>query len=1125
MRNGCSWVDGRRWTIGGGLWLALVCGCVFARVVHAQGNSRPNVLLIYVDDLRYDGLGITGHDFVETPNLDQRIGGQGVNFRNSFVNCPLCSPSRASLMTGQYATTHGYTVNDDVNSVPDERLPIYQHALRSAGYRTGLVGKWHMDSYFDARPGFDYWAAFQGQGFHTNPQLRVKKDGGPSITVNGTGFTTTILTDYAIDFLDDYGTGGTRAEPFALTLSYKAVHAPHGDQYTESGGVYAGEVIDRPPNAQPAYGGYDINEEKPVFSRPGVGGLTLNNTMGNSVQISQMEMMKDIDANIGRVLDTLEARGLDDNTLVIFTSDNGFFWGEHGRGDKRLAYEESIRVPLLMKGPGVEVGKTSDALVTNLDVAPTILRAAGVEVPKTMQGVPLNGLLSGSGGGPSRDAVYAEYYPEVKHPGIPKWEAVRTTTHLYVTYPDLGPQFDELYDIVNDTYQVNNLLEPQPAEQLPGETRQLREAMQHRLLEMRREANGVNPFTRKLVYGDPLDFSVTESGAVRNDPSVGRVGSSTDLPDEGYGRSAVLAFELPAVGDPALLERAYVTFSIVQQTGNVSTVNADLWAIGITDGDTRLAEHLEANTEIARPDRADNLKIQDNIIASGRHLARTFSDDQGATLLAGYLRDFYEAHPDYAGGRFLQVRLNPDRDLGATSTGWDIATMEAPTSATDPRPFTFRQPALALQFTAVTDPATLTWYGDGVNPGGDGVWTLTGNNWFDGTTVRAWVPGAKAIFSGTGGTVTLDFGVAASGGLEFASTGYTLTGAGLTLGGTAGGAVEVAGGAAVTIAAPLGGTTGLTKTGAGTLSLAAANTLSGATVVQGGTLQVANGGALAASPVTVQPGAAVKIEAGVTMRAPSLTLSGGRLDAAGTTILVNGTGTGIGQLVVGNGTISGLPGLAVSGSGHVSLPTTVRQAVDLSTLTVDQATGGKIDIGKGRINVAAGGIDATALRDDLIAGRNGGRFNGSTGIMTTAGAAGGGTMAAIGYRVVSGAATVAWAAFGDANLDGQVTATDVTLINNAAKFGQGPASGAVWAQGDFNYSGGVTATDVALFNNAQQFGKGSYLAFTGLGSSGGPLLVARVPEPGTWALAITGLTVTLGVIRRGRARSSSGPLR
>jgi len=695
---------GKGWALAVRTVMAVVIASGADRAMPAPSTPRPNILLLYVDDLRHDGLGVTGHDFVETPNLDQRVAGQGINFRNSFVNCPLCSPSRASLMTGQYAATHGLMVNDDVNAVPDERLPIYQHALRNAGYRTGLVGKWHMDSYFEARAGFDYWAAFQGQGFHTNPTLRVKKDGAASVTVTGTGFTTDILTDYALDFLDDYGTGGTRSEPFALTLSFKAVHGPHGNQYTQSGGDYAAQTITRPPNATPGYGGYDINQEKPIYSLPGLSGLTLNTTMGNSVQISQMEMMKDIDSNIGRVLDALEAKGLDDNTLVIFTSDNGFFWGEHGRGDKRLAYDESIRVPLLIRGPGVQSGQTSDALVTNIDIAPTILTAAGLPLPASMQGQSLNGLLSGSGGF-TRDAIFAEYYPEVKQPGIQRWDAVRTETHLYVTHPVAGSQYDELYDMVNDPYQMNNLLLPGPSAALPAETKQVLAEMQGRLQGLRQEANGINPFTRQLINGSTLDFSATETGVVLNDPAASRVGATTAAPASGYGRCAVLAYELPPIEDPSLLEQVFVSFHIIRQTGNVSNVRADLWAIGITNDSSPLAEYLQADDELGLADRADNLKLQDNIIVSGQHLARTFSNDNAAVLLGGYLRTFYEANPGYAGGSFLQVRINPDSALGAANVGWDISVMEA-LDETGSSLYTFRQPALVMQLEAVPEPGT-----------------------------------------------------------------------------------------------------------------------------------------------------------------------------------------------------------------------------------------------------------------------------------------------------------------------------------------------------------------------------------------------------------------------------------
>ncbi len=673
------------------------------RPAAGQPAKPPNILLLYVDDLRYDGLGATGHDFVQTPNIDQRIAGRGMNLVNSFATCPLCSPSRASLMTGQYPETHGLDRNDQVNAVPDERLPIYQKTLQSAGYRTGLVGKWHMDSYFEPRAGFNYWAAFQGQGTHTNPQLRVKQDATAVRTVNETGYTTTILTNYALDFLKDYGTGGSRTEPFALTLSFKAVHGPHGDQYTQSGGLYAGETIDRPPSALATYGGLDINAEKPAFSRPGYGGLHPNDTMGNSQQISQMEMLHDIDTNIGRVLDALEAKGLDNNTLVIFTSDNGFFWGEHGRGDKRLAYEESIRVPLLVRGPGIQPGQTSDALVTNIDLAPTILKAAGLGIPGTMQGKPLNGVLSGSAG-PTRDAVFASYRQELKYPEIPSWDAVRSQSHLYLTYPDLGSSYDELYDLAADPYQMNNLLRPGPINALPIGTQQALDTVQTQLHQLRREATSVNPFTRQIIPGSATDFTLTEGGVVRSDTDM-RVGAVVPLTGTDAGRSAILAYELPRLDDPSLLERAFVSFHIVRQTGNVSTVHADLWAIGITETATPLTEYLEADAEKNLANRADNVKLQDNIITSGQHLARTFSNDKASVVLADYLRTFYEAHPDYAGGSFLQVRLNPDRDLGNASIGWDIAAMETPTSATDATPYYFRQPALVYELGV---PATIT---------------------------------------------------------------------------------------------------------------------------------------------------------------------------------------------------------------------------------------------------------------------------------------------------------------------------------------------------------------------------------------------------------------------------------
>jgi autotransporter-associated beta strand protein len=267
--------------------------------------------------------------------------------------------------------------------------------------------------------------------------------------------------------------------------------------------------------------------------------------------------------------------------------------------------------------------------------------------------------------------------------------------------------------------------------------------------------------------------------------------------------------------------------------------------------------------------------------------------------------------------------------------------------------------------------------------------------------------------------------------------------------------IDVPDGQTVTRSVGQSGAIKYVKRGLGTLVLDASSGHTGTTTVEAGTLVVNAANALASSATTVQAGGTLRVNAGVTMRAPSLTVAGGTVDGTGATILDSAT----------------------SGDGVFTLPSDRRQTLALTALTVDQATGGRLDIGKGRIDVAVGGTNETALRAEVVAGRSGGTFAGTSGIMTTGGKASSSSQnPAVGYRILaSGAAIVAWAAYGDINLDGQVNSTDVTLISNGGKFGQGTATGATWAHGDFNYSGGVNATDISLFTNAALFGAGSYL--------------------------------------------------
>ncbi|MFM9023918.1 MAG: S8 family serine peptidase, partial [Planctomycetaceae bacterium] len=347
-----------------------------------------------------------------------------------------------------------------------------------------------------------------------------------------------------------------------------------------------------------------------------------------------------------------------------------------------------------------------------------------------------------------------------------------------------------------------------------------------------------------------------------------------------------------------------------------------------------------------------------------------------------------------------------------------------------------------------------------------GAWTLTVSDLTSGTTgtFGSWalnVYGTTLVTPPGAISVTVAAGQTASA-VNFGSRSADLV-------------FDVADGQTVTDSVNRSGPINIVKRGLGTLVLSGASGHTGQTTVEAGTLVVAAADALAASPVRVATGGTLKVNSGITMRSPTVTLAGGTLDGLGATLLVDAA-TGIGTLAIVSGAVTGAPSLAVSGNGVVTLPTDRRQVVALTALTVDQAGGGRIDIGKGRLDIATGATE-TDLRADLMAGRHTGAFNGTSGIMTTGGKAS--TNSAnpvVGYRVTGSSAVVAWAAYGDANLDGLVNSTDISLINGGGRFNQ--VSSVTWAQGDFNYSNGVNSTDISLLNGTGLFGSGSYLPVT-----------------------------------------------
>ena len=423
------------------------------------GTLRPpNMVVIVTDDMAWRAWGGGGaYPFFATPNID-RIAAEGASFANTFCTTALCSPSRASLLTGCYANRHGVTRNE-VND-PDPTLSTYPQLLQAAGYETAFIGKWHMRPDNLPRPGFDYWNAFSGQGVYRNPTLN---ENGQETTVQG--YTTDVLTDFAVAWLEK-----PRTAPFCMILSHKAPHEPfvpasgHADAFSDA-------EIPKPANFDDDYAG------KPRWLRRatlwGEDAASWAASEGRAVpdtlppatwdardptKLNYLRTILSVDDSAGRVLSALEEIGQLDDTLVVLTSDNGFMLGAHRREDKRLMYEESIRVPLLLRFPPlVDPGTIISATALTIDLAPTLLDLAGAAIPDVMQGASWLPLLSGDASA-WRPAFLYEYFPEPWLPGIPRIQGVRTPDWKLMRYPEIADDVDELYDLTSDSLELNNLI-------------------------------------------------------------------------------------------------------------------------------------------------------------------------------------------------------------------------------------------------------------------------------------------------------------------------------------------------------------------------------------------------------------------------------------------------------------------------------------------------------------------------------------------------------------------------------------------------------------------------------------------------------------------------------------------
>ncbi len=389
--------------------------------------SRPNFIFILTDDHAHDALGCSGHPWIRTPNLD-RLCERGVRFSNAFVTSSLCSPSRASFLSGLYPHQHGVCSNEVNDLLPS--TPIFPGLLQAAGYRTGFIGKWHMARWSSPRAGFDHWVSWNGQGDYFRNTLNV--DGNWELCRN---YITDEITGRGIEFLEKED-----PRPFLLVLSHKAVHQPfrpaprHAQLYgdvTVGAEVPEGDRLDLKPD----WGGRMQGPDRVAFQR------------------DYARTLAAVDEGVGRVLTALEDSGRIEDTVIVYAGDNGFMMGEQGGlWDKRAAYERSIRIPLILSYPArFDPGFVCPALALNIDVMPTLLQLGGLAPPAGLPGMDLAGLADGS---LQRDAFLYEYFQELGP--VPTTVAVRTDRYKFITYPRNPDLPLELYDLRYDPDELVN---------------------------------------------------------------------------------------------------------------------------------------------------------------------------------------------------------------------------------------------------------------------------------------------------------------------------------------------------------------------------------------------------------------------------------------------------------------------------------------------------------------------------------------------------------------------------------------------------------------------------------------------------------------------------------------------
>lgn len=471
-------------------FLLALAACLLPSFALAETPSRPNIIFMFSDDHAEHAISAYGSKVNQTPHLD-RLAEAGTRFTNSFVTNSVCTPSRATLLTGQYSHKNGVPV---FNRFDNSRDHFAKH-LQAAGYHTGIVGKWHLGC---DPTGFDRWVILPGQGGYWNPKFLVP---GRMLTIEG--HCTDITGDLAIEFLE------TRPadQPFFLMVHQKAPHR-RWEPDERNAAKFKDAVIPEPPTLHDDYAtrpaalpqnrqtiAHDLEREDLKMDPPtGLAGTALLKWKYQRYMQDYLACVQGVDDNVGKLLDYLDAKGLADNTIVMYSADNGWYLGELGLYDKRFMYEPGLRVPLIARGPGIKAGSTPDAFVANIDLAPTFLDLAGLPIPDSMQGRSLAPLLRGEKPADWRTSVYYRYYHDPGHHNTRAHLGVRTATHKLIHYWKKDAW--ELFDLRSDPTEQHNLLFD-PAEATKPEVAAVFEELKAEIAKLQKE------FGDDGLYADP----------------------------------------------------------------------------------------------------------------------------------------------------------------------------------------------------------------------------------------------------------------------------------------------------------------------------------------------------------------------------------------------------------------------------------------------------------------------------------------------------------------------------------------------------------------------------------------------------------------------------------------------